>query len=247
MRSQIPIGDGWRPDLKTHHADFQDDGIYSHEWPDGHKVTVVMQNQKFEILVEFAIEAYCERYFREALLSCASAVDAYMDFHIEMLLRSSGVPIKETEALLKQVKPQAERRIGAFLTVESGIRKVEPKYITHAQIELRNRVVHRAYIPTSKEVLSYLEEALDFITSRYRALNAIDPSLGAKLISERMESVKKSGHLNAYPLIWVTVVQQLLSERPEHVKSLAEYIALVSETKLPIGHRVHGPPAEGKS
>lgn len=81
MRSKIPLFDHGDP--KTEQptvmrlADIRDDGIYTVTWRDGRTATTIITNEKFEILTDLAVEAYCDRYFREAVLTCASALDAY--------------------------------------------------------------------------------------------------------------------------------------------------------------------------
>ena len=71
-------------------------------------------------------------------MTCASALDAYADFHIEVTLRSAGVKKPNIDALLRLTSKQAERRMGAFLAVEAAIRNKQPEWIDKGMIELRN-------------------------------------------------------------------------------------------------------------
>ncbi len=131
-------------------ADIRDDGIYTVTWRDGRTATTIITNEKFEILTDLAVEAYCDRYFREAVLTCASALDAYLDFHVEVVLRTQGHPREIIAALLKSTAKQAERRLGAFLAIEAASGQ-QPDYIKASMVELRNSIVHKGYLASEDE------------------------------------------------------------------------------------------------
>lgn len=230
MRSKIPLFDhaaavpGRPPVMRL--EDIRDDGIYTITWREGHTTTTVVSNEKFEILADLAIEAYCDRYHREAVLTCASALDAYLDFHVEILLRAQGQTAENIATLLKSISRQAERRLGAFLAIETASGR-SPVYIEQPMVELRNAIVHKGYIPTENEALACLDHVIAFIVERYGWLYAQHQAIIMNLFFDRMAKLPAPttpgrGHST---LSLQTVVTALAFKNSADTSTLAHYIA----------------------
>ncbi len=241
MRSKIPLFDhppaipGQPPVMRL--EDIRDDGIYTVTWKEGHTTTTIVANEKFQILADLAIEAFCDRYYREAVLTCASALDAYMDFHIEVMLRSRETTADTAAAVLKLTSRQAERRLGAFLTVEAAAGNF-PTHIEQTMVELRNSIVHKGYIPTEGETLEYLDHVIAFIVARYAHLYSKHQALTMKLFFERISTLPKPttpgrGHAT---LSMQTVITALAFKNSPEVVSLADYITWWKKRKATLSY-----------
>jgi len=230
MRSKIPLVDhaATTPDRPpvVRLEDIRDDGIYTVTWKEGHTTTTVVSNEKFQILADLAIEAYCDRYLRESVLTCASALDAYLDFHVEVQLRAQGQSAVNIAALLKSISRQAERRLGAFLALETAAGRA-PEYIQQPMVELRNSIVHKGYIPTDDETLGFLDHLLAFMVERYRLLYAEHQKLVMTMFFDRMAKLPKPttpgrGHAT---LSLQTVITALAFRNDAKTATLPGYIA----------------------
>lgn len=230
MRSKIPLFDhppaipGQPPVMRL--EDVRDDGIYTVIWKKGHTTTTIVANEKFQILADLAIEAFCDRYYREAVLTCASALDAYMDFHVEVQMRSQDRSAEMVAALLKHTSRQAERRLGAFLAIEATAGN-SPAYIGQTMLELRNSIVHKGYIPTEEETLAYLDHVIAFIVARYAQLYSKHHALTTKLFFERISTFPKPttpGRSHS-TLSMQTVITALAFKNSPKEATLAGYIA----------------------
>ena len=63
-----------------------DDGKYEVTCTRGHKETVILQQQKFEILFEIGAHAIIDGYYREAVSSFAASLERFYEFSIKAFL-----------------------------------------------------------------------------------------------------------------------------------------------------------------
>jgi hypothetical protein len=143
--------------------DLTDDGVLSGHCPIGHDFSMCIQGKKFELLLDVAVATFCDGYGRESVGTATSAYERFLEFYIEVIAAKKGISAENYFAMWKHISNQSERQFGAFLalfTNETGTPPIvlEPKYV-----ELRNRVIHKGYIPTEKEAYEYLERIFDFI------------------------------------------------------------------------------------
>jgi hypothetical protein len=172
-------------------------------------------------------------YHREAILTCASALDAYLDFHVAVLMRSTASKKEDVDALLKFISKQAERRLGAFLAAETAISKQQPGYIRQPMIELRNNIVHKGYIPTQDEAFGYLQHVLDFIVARYAALHHQHSDTIHKIFFERVAALPPPSTPNhSHPtMAWITVIDFLTFRKAGDQSTLTIYLDKIREKK----------------
>jgi hypothetical protein len=105
--------------VRTIEVDFRADGIYEHVWPEGHKTIMICSTDHSEMLIEHAVYAFMERDFRGVINYGASGIDAYLNFHIEVLLLVAGKSVEEVALLIKLIDRQENRRWGAFWALET--------------------------------------------------------------------------------------------------------------------------------
>ena len=167
-------------------VEMQDDGLYSMTCQRGHKTITAIHEQKFEILVDLGAMALLDGYPREAVTSMAAAVERFFEYYIQVISLKHGISFQTLTAAWQPVSRQSERRFGAFLFIylmenkrifDPSIADAKPdasfglkKRLTWT--EFRNEVVHKGYIPSSKEVLAYGELIYQFIYRLIEELRA---------------------------------------------------------------------------
>jgi hypothetical protein len=61
-------------------ADLRDDGLYDVECARGHRACMVLQNPRYELLMDSAALALRDDYYREAVVSFAASLEAFWGF-----------------------------------------------------------------------------------------------------------------------------------------------------------------------
>lgn len=165
-------------------ADYYEEALALIECSRGHKSAILLQSQKFEVLLESAANALIEGYTLEAASSLSSAYERFFEFAINVFCKKSNIPKKALEETFKQVAKQSERQIGGFLflyLLEFGTHYTLNKKIP----ELRNRIIHQGYIPTPDEVIS-LGELI------YQEILSITKLIKANLASEMQQVIMET-------------------------------------------------------
>ncbi|MEW5056532.1 MAG: hypothetical protein AB1Y25_02820 [Cycloclasticus sp.] len=152
-------------------ADYYEGSIAYIECNRKHKSALMLQSQKFEILMESAANALLEGYTLEAVSSFSAAYERFFEFAILVLCKKRGVVKKELDLTFKQVSRQSERQIGAFLFLH--LLEFNCTYeINKKTVEFRNKVVHKGYIPTPKEAEDFAEKIYTEISGLSTKLKA---------------------------------------------------------------------------
>jgi hypothetical protein len=137
-------------------ADYYEEGVAYIDCSRGHKSAVLLQNQKFEILLESAANALLEGYTIEAASTLSAAYERFFEFSINVLCKKNSITKQALEETFKQVSKQSERQVGGFLflhLISFGTHYSLSKKIP----ELRNKIIHQGYIPTPEEVIAFGE------------------------------------------------------------------------------------------
>lgn len=140
----------------------------------GHEQVVLLPLQKHEVLFEFGVYAIADGYYREAISTFAVALERYYEY----FLRVIGVGRRSDaafDAAWKEVSSQSERQLGAYIFSHMFIIGNSPELMTRKSVELRNRAIHKGYIPTRTEALSYgdsvaslIESGIETLRTRFR-------------------------------------------------------------------------------
>jgi len=149
----------------------RDDGTADVNCAFNHRFFVISPHDKYEILFDSGALALLDDYPREALANFAAALEQFQGYFVRVLSRhlfyhagDGELPSDEVWATWKQVAKQSERQVGAFLflhLVATGKAYTLPKRLT----ELRNRVVHAGYFPTTDEASDYGRQVWEAIHS----------------------------------------------------------------------------------
>ncbi|XDD53017.1 hypothetical protein AB3N62_11035 [Leptospira sp. WS4.C2] len=152
--------------------EINDTGILEHECLLGHKNITVIQQQNFEILFTLAGMALLDGYSRESIVSIAASLERFYEFYIKVISIEYKINFEDFDSAWKNVKNQSERQYGAFiftyLLSHNGqnpplVDDEKPELIGRSKSSIkswksfRNDVVHKGYIPTPQETISYSE------------------------------------------------------------------------------------------
>jgi hypothetical protein len=144
-------------------CDISDDNIYRVVCPDGHQSYVGLRMYKFEILFEMGSIALIEGYYREAVANFVASLERFLEFYIDFACYEDGIDVQEFKLAWKQVSSQSERQIGAFLF--SYLRRTGKalKYLDNKNVQFRNEVIHKGYIPNFDETFAFGQAVLEYM------------------------------------------------------------------------------------
>ena len=135
-------------------VDLQDDGAYDVRCVYGHRIRAVVQNSRFELLMDSAVLALKDEYYREAVLSFAAALEAFWGFYIRVVARHSDAPLEEIPHLSKDLR-MSERRAGAMYLAHLLLVHRRYERYPEARSNFRNKVVHEGVFPSREEAMDY--------------------------------------------------------------------------------------------
>lgn len=150
-------------------VELNDENLYEFICPKKHRSLTQLQEQKFEILFDIASLALLDGYTKEAVSSYSSSLERFIEYCILIFSLKNSVTIDAFIKTWKQMANQSERQIGAFLILclQEGINnRIEEKRST-----FRNKVIHKGYIPSSKEAIDYGQYVMSFIQDTLKELN----------------------------------------------------------------------------
>lgn len=122
----------------------------------GHTFSLKLQNLSFELLFETALLAYNDEYYRESVVSAASALERAMEFYIRYATKDT----LDIDEVLKNIKNNTQREIGAFFALyalKEGRSFYTGKLKFNERENFRNRCVHQGLFPNPEDALDYLE------------------------------------------------------------------------------------------
>ncbi len=137
-------------DLNFVEVEMCDDGIYKMTCDNGHESTTFLQEQKFEILFDLGAMAFMDGYYREAVSSFAASLERFYEFCVEAILSSKNIDYEQYLKTWKMVAAQSERQTGAYYFLYLNEFGEAPAAAEQKQVEFRNNVIHKGYIPKKK-------------------------------------------------------------------------------------------------
>lgn len=169
-----------------------DDGVYKHKCRNCSMAYQICNNEKFEILFEKGIEKLVEGDSYSAITCFSTALERFYEFSIKVMLSESEIEEMELDETFKRMNRSSERELGAFYMLYlKEFLKACPT-VTKSNIELRNKVVHKGYIPTYSEALKYGESVLNYIRDiKNRLESKYSKETIYKVIFKRVFDLKK--------------------------------------------------------
>jgi hypothetical protein len=145
-----------------------DKGVYRSICPKGHRTVTILQQMRFEVLAETAVQAILDGYTREAVSSFAASIERFYEYYSKAVLLTRGVQGPQLLESWKSVRLQSERQLGMFaalfLLEENRPAPLLPHEARDAgSVKFRNSVTHQGYIPTESEAVSFGQAVIDIV------------------------------------------------------------------------------------
>jgi hypothetical protein len=105
MQCQIELG---RPSFEAFIADYFDDGIAYIECSMGHKTVMMIQSQKFEMLLDFGATALLEGFTLEACASFSTALERFYEFGLRVAFVSRSMSDALFDGMFSEMVRQSE-------------------------------------------------------------------------------------------------------------------------------------------
>jgi hypothetical protein len=175
-----------------------DDGAIELNCDRGHHTWMLLQQTKYEILSEVAITALCDGYYREAVVSFASALERLYEHYVHVVCRARNIDREVLAAAWKPLRKLSERQLGAFsmlYLIETG----RPfSFLGEKHVAFRNEVVHLGIIPDRKQAVAYGQAVGDCATPLIAELHSaryaeIQEVLIKERLDDRSELARKAG------------------------------------------------------
>jgi len=176
----------------------------------GHESSLVITQQKHEILFEVAVHAIVDGYYREAISSFAASLERYYEFFLKVI--SVELRHEEFEKAWKQVASQSERQLGGYIFTYLHIYRTSPPILPPPLVTLRNNVIHKGNIPSRIDAIKFGEAVAKIIND------------GCNLLRRTKED-----HLNE--IIRQTICPNNNSNYPAQI--LRTYLNCLIESELP--------------
>lgn len=185
----------------------------------GHKWSLVITQQKHEVLFEVAAQAIIDGYYREAISSFAASLERYYEFFIKVI--SVQLPTDVFEKAWKQVSSKSERQLGAYIFTYISIYHSLPDILSLSLTTLRNNVIHKGDIPSRVDAVKFGEAVAKIINDGCHQLRRTKSH-------ELNEIVRQSicpNNSSDYPTIMLYTYLNCLTESEtipleKHLKSL---------------------------
>lgn len=183
-------------------TEVRDDGLYEITCGAGHTTRVALENAKFEVLFELALNGLLDGYPREAVSSFTSSLERFYEFFWRVTCTHSGISVEEAIEAWKVVSNQSERQLGMFITAHLFLTKRAPKLLTNAEVEFRNRVIHKGFVPSRGAAAKYGDSVMQLINSALSELRALAPEALKKTYDAMIPSLAERtpdeiiGHIN---------------------------------------------------
>ncbi|MCK6930091.1 MULTISPECIES: hypothetical protein [Enterobacter cloacae complex] len=135
-----------RPSFEFFSLPYYENRIAVVQCSHGHKSVLVLQSQKFEVLMESGAQALLNGFTLEACATFYAALERTYEFAICVLMKARGVDDQQYFRMFNEMSRMSERQIGAFMTLhllETGM----PYKIDNALTTFRNSVIHKGEIP----------------------------------------------------------------------------------------------------
>lgn len=205
------------------------DGLYDVICSNGHRSQIFLQNEKFDILFELGVNALLDGYSREAVASMAASLERFLERYVEIISLKNGIPSEMFKETWKQLAKQSERQLGAFLMVYLLEKNKPPSYLSQAQIQFRNDVIHRGVFPSREQVMQYGQEVLNLITAILLDLLEQDSALPFLASLEDSNHLFKDSDERAGTYLPTTIYQWLLDN---HQKALHARLERTKSTAI---------------
>jgi hypothetical protein len=172
MECQKELG---HPSFEPFFVPYYEDRIAYVESSRGHKSALLLQSQKFEVLLESGANALAAGFTLEAVASFSAALERFYEFCLKVISVRRKMSRSVYEQMFKDMAKQSERQLGAFLALHAV--ELGAAYSLNIKIvEFRNSVIHKGLIPNPNEAKGFCEKVYGeiFLLSQKLTENCAD-------------------------------------------------------------------------
>lgn len=138
------------PDIQIFNLPYYENRIAIMECSHGHKSALVLQSQKFEVLMESGANAFLNGFTLEACATFYAALERTYEFAIRVFMRANKINDESFAGMFKEMARMSERQIGAFMVLyllaTGDVYRMDPKLSN-----FRNDIIHKGKIPNPEE------------------------------------------------------------------------------------------------
>lgn len=167
MQCQTELG---QPSFEPIFVEYFDDRLATLNCSRGHTGTIILQSQKFEVLMESGANALLQGFTLEACSSFAAALERAIEFGLRVLCTAQGVSNDLWVKTFRPISKHSERQLGAFAMMHA-LAFGEPYTPNQKFAERRNRVIHQGEILNKTDATSFCSQAYDEIVKLTERIN----------------------------------------------------------------------------
>jgi hypothetical protein len=205
-------------------VEWNDEGRYEANCPKGHSSTVILQEQRFELLFDIGGHAIIDGYYREAVSSFTSSLERFYEFFVASASYQSGVTADILAESWKLVSAQSERQLGAFIFLYMRELGKPPTLLSQKSVRVRNEVVHKGRIPSRQQALEFGAEVLALVRDQLKELKQKFPNGVGPSIFEHLKRSRRVGDEWAAMMTIPTVISLARDDEAYNSRTLEEAI-----------------------
>jgi len=152
----------------------------------GHKNLLILQSQKFEVLMESGAEALLKGFTLEACATFYAALERTYEFAVRVFMLAKQVDSTSFISMFNEMARQSERQIGAFMALyllETG----KPYKVDTQLSAFRNSIIHKGEIPEPEKAREFCSRIYQRILEIISVLNERLPNFVAGVVYRDME------------------------------------------------------------
>lgn len=218
-----------RPSDKFSQVEFRDDGKYELTCSREHRVTTVLQQQKFEVLFDIGAHAILDGYYREAVSSFAASLERFYEFAIRVFLASSSGSDELFKSAWKPMSSQSERQLGGFVLLWASTFKTLPTLLNTARVSFRNDVIHKGKIPTREEAVAFGNAVLGAVRPNMLTLREKLYESVQQVVFFHLRDAQPTEGSQQSTMCLSTIVSLSAGEKSHHEADLDEHLRRLSE------------------
>jgi hypothetical protein len=138
--------------------------------PNGHSFEMNILIDQFSLLFDNGLYALYNKFYIEAFTSFVMSYERFLEYCIKVILYSNDSYSENYDDVWKKIASQSERQLGAFILLYYNKFKLIPTLLSDANTKLRNKVIHKGYIPSENECLKFGNSILKIIRDIFSVL-----------------------------------------------------------------------------
>jgi hypothetical protein len=140
-----------------------DEALYRTTCAAGHTALCILQQMRFEVLAETAVQALVDDYRRDAVSSFAASLERFYEFYVRAVAITKGVSDAGFDEAWKLAGNLSERQFGMYVATYMIENSSEAPHLRSRMVKFRNKVTHQGHIPTEREAIEFGQSVIDIV------------------------------------------------------------------------------------